>query len=68
MGLAGLAVPEEYGGAGLELLDLALASETLAYGGAPGPFFGHSLAALAIILGGSEEQKRSWLPRLATHA
>jgi len=66
MGLAGLIVPEEHGGAGMELLDLALAAETLAYGGAPGPFFGHSLAALAIVLGGSEEQKRSWLPRLAT--
>jgi alkylation response protein AidB-like acyl-CoA dehydrogenase len=66
MGLAGLIVPEEHGGAGLELLDLALASETLAYGGAPGPFLGHSLAALAIVLGGSDEQKRSWLPRLAT--
>jgi alkylation response protein AidB-like acyl-CoA dehydrogenase len=66
MGLAGLIVPEEYGGAGMELLDLALAAETLAYGGAPGPFFAHSLAALAILLGGSEEQKRTWLPRLAT--
>jgi alkylation response protein AidB-like acyl-CoA dehydrogenase len=66
MGLAGLIVPEEYGGAGLELLDLALVTETLAYGGAPGPLFGHSLAALAIALGGSEEQKRTWLPGLAT--
>ena len=36
MGLAGLHVPEEYGGAGLELLDLALVAETLGYGGAPG--------------------------------
>jgi alkylation response protein AidB-like acyl-CoA dehydrogenase len=66
MGLAGLVIPEEYGGAGMELLDLALASETLAYGGAPGPFLGHSLAALAIVLAGSSEQKQSWLPRLAT--
>jgi alkylation response protein AidB-like acyl-CoA dehydrogenase len=66
MGVAGLIVPEEYGGAGLELLDLALAAETLGYGGAPGPFFGHSLASLAIALGGSAEQKARWLPRLAT--
>jgi alkylation response protein AidB-like acyl-CoA dehydrogenase len=66
MGLGGLVIPEEYGGAGLELLDLALACETLAYGGAPGPFFGHSLASLAIALAGNDEQKRRFLPRLAT--
>jgi alkylation response protein AidB-like acyl-CoA dehydrogenase len=68
MGLAGLVVPEAYGGAGLELLDLALAEEELAYGGAPGPFLGHSLACLALVLAGSEEQKKKWLPRLATGA
>jgi alkylation response protein AidB-like acyl-CoA dehydrogenase len=66
LGLAGLAVPEELGGAGLELLDLALVTETLARGGAPGPFFGHSLAVQALLLGGSAEQQRRWLPRLAT--
>jgi len=66
MGIAGLAVPEEHGGAGLEMLDLALAAETLGYAGAPGPFLGHSLATLAIRLGGSDEQQREWLPRLAT--
>ncbi|MCH2169703.1 acyl-CoA/acyl-ACP dehydrogenase [Myxococcota bacterium] len=66
MGVAGLIVSEEYGGAGLELLDLAVAAEALGWGGAPGPFFGHSLACLAIELGGSDEQKKTWLPRLAT--
>jgi alkylation response protein AidB-like acyl-CoA dehydrogenase len=66
MGVAGLIVPEEHGGAGMELLDLALAGETLGYGGAPGPFLGHSLACLAISLGGSDAQKAKWLPRLAT--
>ena len=66
MGMGGLAVPEAYGGAGLELIDLALATETLAYGGAPGPFFGHALAGLALVLGGSDAQKEKWLPRLAS--
>jgi len=66
MGLAGLAVPEEYGGAGLEILDLAVAAETLGYHAAPGPFLGHALAALAITCGGSEAQKKKWLPALAT--
>ena len=65
MGLAGLIIPEEFGGVGLELLDLAVAAEALGYGGAPGPFFGHSLASLAIALAGSDAQKKSWLPRLA---
>ena len=62
MGLAGLIVPEEYGGAGMELLDLALTSEVLGGGALPGPFLGHSLACLALVLGGSEAQKQHWLP------
>ncbi len=65
MGLAGLVVSEEHGGAELELLDLALAQESLAYGGAPGPFLGHALACLALEMAGSEAQKKHWLPRLA---
>jgi alkylation response protein AidB-like acyl-CoA dehydrogenase len=66
MGLGGLIVPEEFGGAGLESLDLALAQESLAYSGAPGPFLGHSLCCLALVLAGSDAQKQKWLPRLAT--
>jgi alkylation response protein AidB-like acyl-CoA dehydrogenase len=66
LGLGGLVVPEEYGGAGLELIDLALVAETLGYAGAPGPFLGHALAGVALALGGSDAQKRSWLPRLAS--
>jgi alkylation response protein AidB-like acyl-CoA dehydrogenase len=66
MGLAGLAIPEEFGGAGLEVLDLAVAAETLGYHAAPGPFLGHALASLAIARGGSEAQKKKWLPALAT--
>jgi len=66
LGIAGLVVPEEYGGAGLEVLDLALAMEVLGEGGFPGPLFGHSIATLAIARAGSDAQKRAWLPRLAT--
>ncbi len=66
LGLAGLHLDEQYGGAGLEIIDLALVAESLGYGGAPGPFFGHVLAGLAIQLAGSDEQKKNWLPRLAT--
>jgi len=66
LGIAGLAIDEEHGGAGLEILDLAVAAETLGYHAAPGPFLGHALAAVAIEAGGSPEQKGKWLPLLAT--
>jgi alkylation response protein AidB-like acyl-CoA dehydrogenase len=66
LGVAGLVVPEEHGGAGLGLLDLALVAEALGYAALPGPFLGHSLASLALALGGSAEQQRRWLPKLAT--
>lgn len=65
LGLAGLVVPEAHGGAGLGLLDAALAAETLGRFAAPGPFLGHTLASLALVLGGSAEQQRRWLPHLA---
>ena len=66
LGVAGLAIGDTYGGAGLEILDLAVAAETLGYHCAPSPFLGHVLAAVAIEAGGSEEQKKKWLPGLAT--
>ncbi len=66
MGVAGLVVPEKFGGAGLELLDLALVSEELGRGVVPVPFLGHALASLAIAQGGSEAQRARWLPRLAS--
>jgi alkylation response protein AidB-like acyl-CoA dehydrogenase len=66
LGVAGLAIPEAHGGAGLETIDLALAAETLGYAGAPGPFLGHALASVAIAAGGSDAQQRAWLPRLAS--
>jgi alkylation response protein AidB-like acyl-CoA dehydrogenase len=65
MGLAGLAVPEAFGGAGLEVLELALVAEVLGAGAVPAPFLGHSLATLALALGGSDAQRERWLPRLA---
>jgi len=65
LGVTGLAVPADFGGAGLELLDLALAAEELGYNATPGPFLASALAAIAIAEGGSEAQKKRWLPRLA---
>lgn len=65
MGLAGLLVPEAYGGAEMELLDMALLTEVMGGGAVPGPLMNHSLCCLALLLGGSDAQKRKWLPQLA---
>src|SRR5258705_7430973 len=66
LGIAGLVVPERHGGAGLELLELALVAEELGRGAVPVPFLGHALATLALVHGGSLEQQAKWLPRLAS--
>ncbi len=65
MGVAGLAIPESFGGAGLELLDVALAAEVLGWAGMPGPFLAHSIAALAVLASGSDAEKAAILPGLA---
>ena len=65
LGVFGLTVPESHGGAGLELLDLALVAEELGRGAVPVPFLGHALATLALARGGSVAQQAAWLPRLA---
>jgi alkylation response protein AidB-like acyl-CoA dehydrogenase len=65
LGLAGIAVPEERDGLGLGVLDLAVAAQALGYGAAPGPWLAHWLATLAIVRGGSPEQRARWLPGLA---
>ena len=66
LGLGAVTVPDEFGGAGLELLDQALVAEALGAAALPGPFLGHSLAGLAILHGGSDVQKKTWLPKLAS--
>lgn len=66
MGVPAIMVPEEHGGLGLDLVDLAIVAEALGRAAAPVPFFGHALAVVAIALGGSDTQKAKWLPRLAS--
>jgi hypothetical protein len=64
-GLTMLLVPEADGGAGLTMVELALIAEVLGYAGAAVPFLGHTLATLALVKGGDEEQKARWLAALA---
>ena len=65
LGVPGLAVEERHGGAGLELLDLALAAEELGYAAAPGPFLGVALATVALTASGSRAAQDRWLPAIA---
>ncbi|MDB5583875.1 MAG: acyl-CoA dehydrogenase [Bradyrhizobium sp.] len=64
LGVAGLTVPEQDGGVGLELIDLALVAEALGGTALPGPFLGHVLAIEAVTRAGSDAQKARWLPGL----
>jgi alkylation response protein AidB-like acyl-CoA dehydrogenase len=69
LGIGGLLIPEEHGGSGLGLLDAAVAAESLGWGVAPGPFLGSAvLAPVALLAGGTPEQRARWLPQLATGA
>jgi alkylation response protein AidB-like acyl-CoA dehydrogenase len=67
MGWLGAAVPETYGGTGLGYLELVLIAQEIGRSLAPLPF-GSSvyLATEAILLFGSEEQKKRYLPRLCS--
>ncbi len=69
LGLLGIPVPEEYGGAGANLLSYVIAIEEIAYacGSTALTLAAHtSLATLPILHFGTEEQKRRYVPDLAT--
>ena len=69
-GWLGLAVPEEYGGGGQGILELAVANETLcASGGTAGTFFyvtTPGFGSMTVTRHGTAEQKQRILPGLAT--
>ena len=69
MGLTGLPVPEEYGGAGLDPLSTAIALDAFGYGCRDGGLVfaicAHLLSCVVPLWRfGTEEQKRRWLPGL----
>jgi short-chain 2-methylacyl-CoA dehydrogenase len=69
LGLMGMTIPEEYGGGGTDTLSYAIAVEELTRidsSVAITMAAHHSLGTLPIWLFGSEEQKREWIPRLAS--
>ena len=69
LGLMGMTIPEEYEGAGSDTLSYAIAIEELTRidsSVAITVAAHHSLGTLPIYYFGSEEQKRDWLPDLAS--
>jgi alkylation response protein AidB-like acyl-CoA dehydrogenase len=66
MGWMGTAIPEAHGGAGFGHLELCVIAEELGRSLAPTPFASTIyLAAEALLLAGSDAQKKRWLPRIA---
>src|SRR5437868_3096511 len=67
MGFLGVAIPEQFGGAGAGHLELCVIAEEMGRALAPVPFSSTVyLAAEAILLAGSEAQKQKWLPLIAS--
>ncbi|HEY7845444.1 MAG TPA: acyl-CoA dehydrogenase family protein [Bradyrhizobium sp.] len=67
MGFLGVAIPEEFGGAGAGHLELCVIAEEMGRALAPVPFSSTVyLAAEALLLAGSDAQKKKWLPKIAS--
>lgn len=66
MGLPGLHIPEEFGGAGFTTLEMGIVLEELGRGVVPVPYFSSIvLGATAVMMAGSAEQKAAVLPGVA---
>ena len=65
LGWPGLALPEEWGGQGLGIVELAILFEEMGYALAPSPLFSNTIAGVALALGGSDEQRERLLRPLA---
>ncbi|HEX7293078.1 MAG TPA: acyl-CoA dehydrogenase family protein [Solirubrobacterales bacterium] len=66
LGWPGLALPEQWGGQGLGIVELAVLFEELGYALAPTPLLSSTVAGLALALNGSDEQRERWLRPLAS--
>ena len=69
LGVFGISIPEEFGGSYIDHLSMCLATEELSRAslGAGGSVITRpEICAKAILKGGSEEQKRKWLPAIAS--
>jgi len=66
-GWTGLLIPEEYGGHGMGMVEMAVVLEEMGRALMPGPFFSTTLLAGTIIAnGGTEAQKHKYLAAIAS--
>ena len=65
LGWPGLALPEEWGGQGLGIVELAVLFEEMGYALAPSPLLSSTVAGLALAANGTDEQKERRLRPLA---
>ena len=67
LGIAGIVIPQEYGGSGLGLFESAVIAEELGRRVCPVPFVASAvMGPLALRMAGSPAQISEWLPRLAS--
>ena len=66
LGWPGLALPEEWGGQGLGIIELAVLFEEMGYALAPSPLLSTTVAGLALAANGTDEQRERWLRPLAS--
>ncbi len=65
LGWVGATIPEEMGGIGLELGSLIPIAENMGRYMFSTPFFSTTLATQTILRAGTEDQKKTWLPKIA---
>ena len=66
MGWTGVIIPEEYGGSDFGWLSMGLVVEELGKTLTASPLAASTLAASALMLGGSEAQQAKWLPKISS--
>ena len=66
MGWTGVVIPEKHGGSDFGWLSMGLVVEELGKTLTASPLVASTVAASAIILGGSDEQQARWLPKIAS--
>ncbi len=66
LGWPGLALPEEWGGQGLGIVDLAVLFEEMGYALAPSPLLSSTVAGLVLATNGTDAQRERWLRPLAS--
>ncbi len=64
LGWLGIAIPEDYDGVGLSIAEVAPVMEAMGRSMLATPFFSTTLAAQALLAGGTEAQKKALLPEI----